>query len=192
MKEIKELDEVMTWLAKTGKLTGGNLIKVQRCLLSVAEEYEAMQERDIEHDATVSRLNADIAGLKSLLRCSGYTEKAIWEALLMGDDFLDKELTYINKEKLFIDGNTGFELLRSYRRSYGIRIEVDIINLRFYKRLLEIASESLEKSQKIKPHIQFLRNTYAHLVKFFDMADEGEAISEESIKKLLYTYYMNN
>ncbi len=192
MRDIKELDEVITWLAKTGKLTGGNLIKAQRCLLSVANEFEAMQARDIEHDATVSRLTADIAGLKSLLRCSGYTEKAVEEALFMGDEFLNKELIHIDKDKLFIEENTGFELLRSYRRSYDIRIEMDINNLRFYRRLLEIASESLEKSQKIKPHIQFLRNTYGHLVKFFDMADDGEAISEESIKKLLYTYYMNN
>ncbi len=192
MKAIKELDEVIAWLGRTGRLTGGNLLKTQRCLVAIAQEHDAMEARDAEHDETVRRLTADLATLKSLLRCAGFSEKAIAEAFGMGDDFLNKELGMITKDRMFIQDNTAFELLRSYRRSFGIRIEMDIFNLQFYQRLLEIANESMEKSQKIKPHIQFLRETYVHLERFFDMADDREDISEESTKKWLYTYYLNN
>ena len=192
MNALKELDEVISWLGKTGRLTGGNLLKTQRCLMAIAQEHDAMEARDAEHDEAVRRLTADIATLKSLLRCTGYSEKAIAEAFEMGDDFLNKELRHIQKSGNFIQDSTAFELLRSYKRSFGIRIEMDLFNLRFYQRLLEIASESMDKSQKIKPHIQFLRETYGHLERFFDMADDREEIPEESTKSWLYTYYLNN
>lgn len=192
MNALKELDEVISWLGKTGRLTGGNLLKTQRCLVAIAQEHDAMEARDAEHDETVRRLTADIATLKALLRCTGYSEKAIAEASVMGDDFLNNELRHIRKSGNFIQDNTAFELLRSYKRSFGIRIEMDLFNLRFYQRLLEIASESMEKSQKIKPHIQFMRETYGHLGRFFDMADDHEKIPEESTRNWLYTYYLNN
>lgn len=192
MEAIKDLDKLIAWLGKIGKLTGGNLIKAQRSLVAIAKEYDDREIRDSEHDETVRMLAEEIVMLKTLLRCSGYTEKAIEEAKEMGYVFLNKELRNIDKNKMFIRDNTDFELLRSYKRSFGIKIEMDLLNLRFYQRLLEIASGSMEKQQKIKPHIQFFRETFGHLGRFFDMVDDREEISEVSTKKWLSTYYLNN
>ncbi len=192
MKALKELDEVITWLGRSGKLTGKNMEKAQKCLVAVSQEYDAMELRDIDHDSAILRLSNTISSLKSLLRCSGYTVKAIEEAVEMGSEFLDKELVYISKDKSFIHDDTAFQMLKSYHRSYSIRIETDIFNIMYYKRLLDIHVNDNDSKERMKKQLLFMKETYPHLERFFDMADDREELSDEIMKKWLYNYYMNN
>lgn len=192
MKALKELDEVITWLGRTGKLTGKNMEKAQKCLVAVSQEYDAMELRDIDHYSAILRLSNTISSLKSLLRCSGYTVKAIEEAVEMGSEFLDKELVYISKDKSFIQDDTAFQMLKSYHRSYSIRIETDIFNVMYYKRLLDMPLQDQANKDRMKQQLLFFKDTYPHLGRFFDMADDREELSYVTMKNWLYNYYMNN
>jgi len=178
---IKKLDSLIRWAHSNGKMGGKLLTGFQdamRELVQLSEEEKPEPVNiasQVAHELTTLRFAASITGL---------TRKALAKIATLDDNFLEWYARRGNK----ISTNEEFEGMLAMKRHFDLLVEIDLENIRYYKKLLDMTTGT--NIDKMKPYLLFLRDLCPHLTKWFDQVDCGETVDEWKANNELYTYHL--
>jgi hypothetical protein len=190
-KTIREIDRLVAWGAKAGKITGKALEAFQNTLRDLAAYNAEAELREIEFNAGLATTSETVEKLKAALRCCGLTSAAITVIMKLDFEFMDQYVD-IARKGYPVTTEVNFEFMMSYRRGIELRIDGDLINVSHYSKLHNMATESPQKAATLNQYMMSMRDHYPHLRKYFAMVENGMLTNEQEMRAELYKIHLLN
>jgi hypothetical protein len=182
--QIKEIDRLIAWGARMGKLTGKYLEGFQNVLRAILDQYTQLETSIIEKDVAIRNLIDRNDKLRLVCRLCGLSEKAIENISALDSRFLE---SYPNT----VQSDTDYRVLMSDSRIIEARSQVDIGTLRHYRQVWQIALEKTE-NRLLTGILENMRELAPHLLQYFDRIENGEDPLELNVEEFLFEYYLYN
>jgi hypothetical protein len=171
---IRTFDDHLVFLAKRGMINNLMLKKLSGALKVLAGQITQQEKGDAELQASVNALAETNEKLTTLLKASGFTQKAIEEVVSLRSDFLERWSEWAVKTKNLLQFSLMYDVLLFDARQIENRARGDVKNVRefyFFWRM----KDKINNPEKT---LQAYKTNYPHLNEWFTRIENGEDMDE--------------
>jgi hypothetical protein len=171
---IRTFDDHLVFLAKRGMINNLMLKKLSGALKVLAGQITQQEKADLELQATVNALAETNEKLTTLLKASGFTQKAIEEVVSLRSDFLERWSEWAVKTKNLLQFSLMYDVLLFDARQIENRARGDVKNVRefyFFWRM----KDKINNPEKT---LQAYKTNFPHLNEWFTRIENGEDMDE--------------
>jgi hypothetical protein len=185
---IRTIDDHLVWLARRGMINNAMLKKLSGALKALAGQITQQEKGDAELQASVNALAETNEKLTTLLKASGFTQKAIEEVVSLRSDFLERWSEWAVKTKNLLQFSLMYDVLLFDARQIENRARGDVKNVRefyFFWRM----KDKINNPEKT---LQAYKTNYPHLNEWFTRIENGEDTDELFNEQQIFTESYKN
>jgi hypothetical protein len=185
---IRTFDDHLVFLAKRGMINNLMLKKLSGALKVLAGQITQQEKGDAELQASVNALAETNEKLTTLLKASGFTQKAIEEVVSLRSDFLERWSEWAVKTKNLLQFSLMYDVLLFDARQIENRARGDVKNVRefyFFWRM----KDKINNPEKT---LQAYKTNYPHLNEWFTRIENGEDMDELFNEQQIFTESYKN
>ena len=181
--QIKELDRLVAWGAKNGRITGKLLEGFQGVIKNLVKFHDKTESFETERDIRLRLAHETMDKLKLICRKTGLTEKSIEEMMGMEDEFLENYPYTVHSDM-------DYQIMRSCFRNIDVLVKGDMTTLALHEEMLklkrrvsELPNENggMERfgvlntiNEKVEKMLSGNIEMFEHLIRFMKLIENGE------------------